>query len=466
MVSAGYGKVAKNLRNQRPSITFDQILNSLKPHSWEDVFEANQNYLEQIVQEAKDFIHDVVTSHPSIPTAVAYSGGKDSLCTLLLVYETLGAKFEIFFADTGLELPETTENTNTVVKLLNMEQYLHIRYAKEKFWDLAKYLGPPGRDFRFCCHGLKAQRINEIIDEVAPGKKVLSFLGQRRYESFSRAAEKRVYVNSFIPNQIAAAPIKNWNALEVWLYILYYPHYVDGKLVSVPINNLYYQEFERIGCYLCPASDLATLKILRRIHPEMMKKWDDWLITYAEKNDLPEEWVKFGLWRFKSLDPQWKNAFEKYDVDYQKIMGEKPPIVHVDPNSDEHGVIDLPIDLEILHNLFQVLPGNSLAEKDQLIFENRIFKFLINGDGSFVLQHSTSPKKRDKFLRHVLGLILKSVDCANCGVCGDICPKSLITIEKRGDRYIPVVNTSTDSSCIHCLDCITHCVLYQKIKER
>ena len=147
-----------------------------------------------------------------------------------------------------------------------MQDQVHIRNAYDKFWDLIDHFGPPGRDYRFCCHGLKAQRINEIIDEVAPGEKFLSFLGQRRYESFSRAAEQRVYVNSFIPQQIAAAPIKNWNAMEVWLYILHYPHIVNNEQVKVPVNEMYYHEFERIGCYLCPASDLATLKGLREVH--------------------------------------------------------------------------------------------------------------------------------------------------------------------------------------------------------
>ncbi len=272
LVETGYGKVAKNLKNQRSSLSIPEILSTIKNQTWENVYEVNKTHMDNIVEESTRFIQKTIQKYPTNAIAVAYSGGKDSLSTLLLVFHAIGPKFHIFFADTGLELPETIENTHEVAKLLGMQEHVHIRHAYDKFWDLIDHFGPPGRDYRFCCHGLKAQRINEIINDVAPGEKVLSFLGQRRYESFSRAAEERVYVNSFIPQQIAAAPIKNWNAMEVWLYILHYPHIVDDKRVKVPVNEMYYHEFERIGCYLCPASDLATLKGLREVHPEMMTK--------------------------------------------------------------------------------------------------------------------------------------------------------------------------------------------------
>ena len=73
--------------------------------------------MESIVQESMRFIQKTIRRHPNKAIAVAYSGGKDSLCTLLLAYHAIGPKFHIFFADTGLELPETIENTHEVAKL-------------------------------------------------------------------------------------------------------------------------------------------------------------------------------------------------------------------------------------------------------------------------------------------------------------------------------------------------------------
>ncbi len=467
MVDTRYGKVAKNLKNQRSTLSIQEILSAIKNQTWEQVFKVNKSHMDSIVQEAQRFIHKTIRQHEGKTIAVAYSGGKDSLCTLLLVYGAIGPKFQIFFADTGLEFPETIENTHEVAKLLGMEDSVHIRHANDKFWDLVDHFGPPGRDYRFCCHGLKAQRINEIIDDVASGDKILSFLGQRRYESFSRAAEKRVYVNSFIPQQIAASPIKNWNALEVWLYILHYPHTVNGNQVTVPVNEMYYHEFERIGCYLCPASDIATLKILREIHPEMMEKWDNWLRKYAEKQGFPEDWIKYGLWRFRKLDKQWKNYFEKHGVEYVDFGFESTALIQFNPEQDDSiltGKIILPIHLTELENLFQILPGTTSKEETALNYASRQLEFHLEQSGKFSLKSNTPEKTIQKFMNQIIALILKTETCANCGVCADICPQNIIRIEKNGLQYIPVIEPTAESPCIHCLKCISHCPLHQKIK--
>jgi phosphoadenosine phosphosulfate reductase len=467
MVANGYGKVAKNLRNQRSSLSIEAILSAIKAQNWETVYRANSDHIASIVREATRFIQKTIAQHPNEKVAVGYSGGKDSLSTLLLVYAALGPNFMIFFADTGIELPETLENTYEVTKLLEMEDKLHIRYAKDKIWDLIEHFGPPGRDYRFCCHGLKAQRINEIISSVAPAQKVLSFLGQRRYESFSRAAEKRVYVNTFIPQQIAATPIKNWNALEVWLYILYHPHIVDGRLVKVPVNAMYFKEFERIGCFLCPASDIATLRILREYHPELMKKWDDWLERYAEKKQLPTNWTKFGLWRFRHLDKQWKDYFVKKGIDYSALGFGAPNLIQFNSDSEDRkitGKILLPIRIHQLKNLTEVFPGTILIQDDSLLLQNRQIEFHLTESGTFSLQSNTTRKNLEKFFNHILTIITKTDSCANCGVCEDICPQKIISIEKHGDKYIPVVGISVEAPCSHCLRCITHCPLYSVVK--
>ncbi|MHA1109816.1 MAG: phosphoadenosine phosphosulfate reductase domain-containing protein [Promethearchaeota archaeon] len=468
MVETGYGKVAKNLKNQRSSLTITEILSSIIPQTWENVYEVNKTHMESIVQESTRFIQKTIRQHPENKIVVAYSGGKDSLCTLLLAYHAIGPKFHIFFADTGLELPETIENTHDVAKLLGMQDQLHIRNAHDTFWNLVDHFGPPGRDYRFCCHGLKAQRINEIIEDVAPDEKVLSFLGQRRYESFSRAAEQRVYVNSFIPRQIAAAPIKNWNAMEVWLYILHYPHIVNNERVKVPVNEMYYHEFERIGCYLCPASDIATLKGLRATHPDMMKKWDDWLNSYAEKQNLPEDWLKYGLWRFKNLNQQWKNSFEKHGIDYSSFGSKSPSIIQFNSSKTDStitGKILLPMHLNELENLLQALPGKTSKSDTSLNYSSREIEFQVEKSGDFSIHHQTTEKTISKFINQILALILKTENCANCGVCEDICPQNIIRIEKTGSQFIPVIVPSTESPCIHCLKCISHCPLHQKIKE-
>jgi len=69
--------------------------------------------------------------------------------------------------------------------------------------------------------------------------------GRRIYESFNRSTIRAVERNPYVPNQTTLSPIRNWRALEVMLYIYWN---------SLEPNPLYDQDFERIGCWLCPAS--------------------------------------------------------------------------------------------------------------------------------------------------------------------------------------------------------------------
>ena len=60
------------------------------------------------------------------------------------------------------------------------------------------------------------------------------------------------------PLQLNVSPIRNWRALEVFLYLWWQ---------KAEINPLYDKGLERIGCYLCPAMLESEYEELRIIHP-------------------------------------------------------------------------------------------------------------------------------------------------------------------------------------------------------
>ena len=68
------------------------------PHSWDDVVTANLNILEDFEAKAHSFIRNVSGS-TNRPVSVSYSGGKDSLVTLLLVMDCLDG-FDVLFTNT------------------------------------------------------------------------------------------------------------------------------------------------------------------------------------------------------------------------------------------------------------------------------------------------------------------------------------------------------------------------------
>lgn len=486
MLKKSYGKVARNIKKTinkestrlKKSYLKERLSDNSKS-DWKKVYRGNETHIQSIVDEASGFIKKI-KQNVNKSVAVAYSGGKDSLCVLLLVFQTLGRDFKIFFADTGLEMPEVLKNTRKVANLLGMEEKLLIKSAGDKFWQLVDDFGPPGRDYRFCCHTLKAQQIMESIEEFGAGEKILSFLGQRRYESYNRSEEKRVYVNSFIPLQIAASPIKDWTALEVWLFLLHYPHMIDGKQVKIPITNLYFEGFERLGCYLCPASSLASLDLMKEVHPELIEPWFEWLKNYAENQGFSENWVKYGLWRYKKLNNKWQTILKKYNISYKtskKSTKKSNFAVKVSkglsPCTDHTFSltvkIDAPLDLEILKEILPVKNGKIVFHDDLGVLSLKTGDYLvnINGDGTIYIQIWDEKFNYKQLLKHVYGLIIKSHLCNNCGVCVSICPKKIVSIKSDEDNGVsfPILSRELVDQCSHCSKCITHCPMFQKYRD-
>ncbi|MHA1341689.1 MAG: phosphoadenosine phosphosulfate reductase domain-containing protein [Promethearchaeota archaeon] len=510
MKKSNYGKIAKNLKKninpfweleieeikQKDLLLYNYLqnienysvvdLSKNKFTNWKSVYHANQAYIESLVDKSINFIKKSIKKIGK-KVLVSYSGGKDSLCVLLLVYKTIERNFNILFADTGLELPEVIENTKKVAKILKMEDNLVIRSAGKDtaatFWKLIETFGPPSRDFRFCCHTLKAKQIISYLEEYGKGDKVLCFLGQRRYESFGRAQEKMIYINSFIPLQIAATPIKNWCAMDVWLFLLFYPHIIDGKKEEIPINPLYFKGFERLGCYLCPASSLATLSKMQEIHPTLINKWNDWLKNYSRKFNYPKEWLNFGLWRFKNPNKQWRNRLSKIGIKYDLniVKYDLPLEIKITKGFSPcgqggysiKGRCNSILDLNLIKNIISIIPGkiDLFSELGIISVKNKEFLININADGSFFIQFWEKNYKYKRLIRYVGGIIIKSHHCNGCGVCKKICPSQIIQIieikknEKKEGKKIYYPKIYEPAKCKHCSKCITHCPLYSRIKE-
>ena len=74
---------------------------------WEMVIRANSPVMERRIWDAVKFIRETVAEF-KVPAVVSFSGGKDSLATMLLTRDA-GLDLPSFFIDTGLEFPETVQ---------------------------------------------------------------------------------------------------------------------------------------------------------------------------------------------------------------------------------------------------------------------------------------------------------------------------------------------------------------------
>jgi phosphoadenosine phosphosulfate reductase len=253
--------------------------------TWDDAVRANARVLEDAEEEAVAFVRAVTERNPGLPANVSYSGGKDSLATLLVVTRAVG-KIPMLFADTGLEFPETYENVRDVSEKYGLE--IIRTDGNNTFWETFALQGPPAVNARWCCRVCKLTPVLGLIHER--WGECLSFIGQRRYESATRAQSDRVWRNRNVKAQLSAAPIHNWTAMHVWLYIW---------REQAPYNALYRHRLDRIGCFMCPSSDMALIHMIAEEYPDLWEGWTAKLSAWQKAKGLPETWVTDGRWRMR-----------------------------------------------------------------------------------------------------------------------------------------------------------------------
>ena len=73
----------------------------------QDAIQANEEHLKSLEKTALGEIKDYL-SRNRLPVNVSFSGGKDSLASLILAQKVL-TRMEVLFINTGLEFPETVE---------------------------------------------------------------------------------------------------------------------------------------------------------------------------------------------------------------------------------------------------------------------------------------------------------------------------------------------------------------------
>ena len=423
--------------------TVEETSNGHPEHTatWAEVLKANAEVMASREAEAKKFIRDIVDRN-HLPVAVSYSGGKDSLATLLLVLEA-GLKPKLLFVDTGLEFEETRKNVVAIADRFSLD--LLVESAGDTFWRNLPRFGPPAKDFRWCCKTCKLGPATRLIQKNFEGG-VLSFIGQRAYESEQRARKGRTWRNPWTPNQLSASPIQKWSALHVWMYLF-------SK--GVEYNCLYEKGLERIGCFMCPATDLAELRRVRSIAGEY-SRWQRFLDEHARKNDLGASWISYDLWRWKRLpasvatelgergspkEYRGQEGRARAPLNFASTSGYSPCVEGI----SMEGVFDRELPMDRVANMLNAL-GTVEVSPDSRIAE--IDKMTVFSEGPVMIKARTESELMMKAER-LREMVTRAVDCVGCGICVGRCKKGALRLEG--------VVSILEDKCTHCGACIGPC---------
>ena len=414
--------------------------------TWDDVIKANGTVIARRVNEAVTFINNTIEKH-DLPAIVSFSGGKDSLATLLLTLDA-GRKLPVLFIDTGLEFSETVEHVHDTVKKYGLE-LMEERAPTDAFFGNLVHFGPPAKDFRWCCKTNKlGPTVNAILRNFPDG--VLSFIGQRKYESESRHSKPRIWTNPWTPGQIGASPIQNWNSLHVWMYIF-------SK--KAEYNIWYTRGLDRIGCFLCPASDLAEFDIVSG-NSDRYDQWDNALNDFAASRGLGKEWKEFALWRWKRPPQSIREEVSRVtgkDVNglmKQTVKTEGPLFLKIQDGYSPcvlgysiEGALSRSVDIEKLENLAGILGKDISVDTDgQWLTVNNITVFR---EGSII---SKGPVEEDvrAAMKKMFNVIIRSEQCVGCSLCVARCPESALSL-------VNGTVTLKKEKCVQCEKCLGPC---------
>jgi len=420
-----------------------------------DFIRANDEKVRTLISRGIKHIY-VMTSKVRLPLTISYSGGKDSLVALDLAVRA-GFEPVVIFNDTGLELPETLRNVTDVANYYGLK--LYEANAGSKFWEAAEVFGPPAKDYRWCCKVIKLIPLAKLYKSLFP-EGALNIIGQRGFESIDRARSGRVWRNRWISSILNITPIQDWPQIAVWAYIL------NGKL---PYNKLYECGFDRLGCYLCPAANIAEYRIVSRVYSELWRKWEDFLVKWSNRLELPVSWVKYALWR-------WLNPLASGRRRVEVRVLKSPPLNWVSEYSRR-------LHLEVLSKhikmdsasltLNVVLPADSLLQQykvlgnvdirrtpNYLYITSDQYEIKIVGNSIEVMVKDLLAHNSLELLIKVLKIVFRWVNCVRCGACSLWCPANAINLINGK----PTVDPLKCRSCGICLEvCPVSEVLIEKV---
>lgn len=193
-----------------------------------------------------------------------FSGGKDSFILTKLALE-VNPKIPVVFVNTGVLPPETLEYVAYMKTKLKIKNF-HILKPDKDFWHLPKKIiqghTPPKRKATHsCCQLLLMEPVLRFLKEK---KLEVQLLGNRwdeaeaNFQGFYLYSPKADTPDTRF-DMTRVFPLKWWNKEQVFEYFRKY---------EIPLNPGYEMGYNRICCWICPAT---PEELLKKTHSDLFK---------------------------------------------------------------------------------------------------------------------------------------------------------------------------------------------------
>ena len=431
----------KNIREvsqKNPDLDFQQLASSLEKKTKEEhvvIKEDCDSFDVMPLSKAEEQGKAPILSSNTDIFVTSFSGGKDSQVVLDLVTRVVPAEdVVVIYSDTGYELPPSLSLYNEV-KDIYIQKYPNLRFFTAKnhqpvlhYWD---EIGTPSRIHRWCCSIMKSAPLSKLLKEIVGNGKqpnAILFDGVRAEESPSRSSRSRIGKNVKHNKIINVSPILEWNATEIYLYLL---------LNGLPINEAYRKGLSRVGCVICPYSSSWSEDLCGQLYPETLAPFVNKIREGLERSKTTgiDNYIRTGRWKMRAGG---RYLHTNANVNFMSVAPDFKAILTAPKEN-------LLMWMRVLGDMNIHLDGN-ITDID-LKHQKQIYKCrLEEKDDSQVLEVCGIDPKDVVFVSHLKKVCYKATYCVHCEVCEVECPTGALSVVPRA--------TINKEKCIHCLKCI------------
>ena len=431
----------KNIREvsqKNPDLDFQRLASSLEKKTKEEhvvIKEDCDSFDVMPLSKAEEQGKAPILSSNIDIFVTSFSGGKDSQVVLDLVTRVVPAEdVVVIYSDTGYELPPSLSLYNEV-KNFYIQKYPNLRFYTAKnhqpvlhYWD---EIGTPSRIHRWCCSIMKSAPLSKLLKEIVGNGKqpnAILFDGVRAEESPSRSSRSRIGKNVKHNKIINVSPILEWNATEIYLYLL---------LNGLPVNEAYRKGLSRVGCVICPYSSSWSEDLCGQLYPETLAPFVNKIREGLERSKTAgiENYIRTGRWKMRAGG---RYLHTNANVNFMSVAPDFKAILTAPKEN-------LLMWMRVLGDMNIHQDGN-ITDID-LKHKKQIYKCRLEEKGdSQVLEVCGIDPKDIVFVSHLKKVCYKATYCVHCEVCEVECPTGALSVVPRA--------TINKEECVHCLKCI------------